>query len=242
MSQTPDEIRADIERTRLELGTDVDAIADKVNPANIAQRQTDKVKHSFSNVKETVMGKAEDVKDSVLGKAEEVTGSVKDKAGHAKDKTGSGFDSGLGSAHSAADTARDKMHHAGQAVQGAPTQISNKAAGNPLAAGLIAFGAGLLAGSLIPASKKEQEAASQLREQVAPLKDKVTEAAKQVVEEVREPAQEAVQSVKESAADSVQTVKDQGQHAVADVKGEGQKAAGDVKGSAQDAKANVQQR
>ncbi|MHA7282418.1 DUF3618 domain-containing protein [Arthrobacter sp. TMS2-4] len=242
MSQTPDEIRADIERTRQELGTDVDAIADKVNPANIAQRQTDKVKHSFSNVKETVMGKAEDVKDSVLGKAEDVTDSVKEKAGHAKDKTGSGFDSGLGSAHSAAGSARDKLQHAGQTVQGAPSQISNKAAGNPLAAGLIAFGVGLLAGSLIPATQKEQQAAAQLKEQVAPLKEKVTEAAKQVAEEVREPAQEAVQSLKESAADSVQTVKAEGQDAVKDVKGEGQKAAGDVKNSAQGAKQNVQQR
>ena len=88
MSQTPDEIRADIERTRQELGTDVDAVADKVNPANIAHRQTEKVKHSFSNVKETVMGKAEDVKDSVLGKAEDVKDTADDALENAKEQTG----------------------------------------------------------------------------------------------------------------------------------------------------------
>jgi gas vesicle protein len=229
MSQTPDEIRADIERTRLELGTDVDAIADKVSPANIAHRQTEKVKNSFSSVKETVMGKAEDVKDAVIGKAGDVKESVQDKAGHAKNKTGSGMNSGLDSARSATGTVKDSFGQAGHAVQNAPQQLSNKAAGNPLAAGLIAFGAGLLVSSLIPASQKEQQAAAQLKDQVAPLKEKVTEAAKQVVEEVKAPAQEAVQSVKESATESVQTVKE-----------EGQQAASDVKGSAQDAKSTVQ--
>ncbi|MHA7191500.1 DUF3618 domain-containing protein [Arthrobacter sp. MDT2-16] len=230
MSQTPDEIRADIERTRQELGTDVDAVADKVNPANIAHRQTEKVKHSFSNVKETVMGKAEDVKDSVLGKAEDVKDTVADKAGHAKNKAGSGMGHAQSGAGSVKESALDKAHHAGQAVQGAPRQLSSKAAGNPLAAGLIAFGAGLLVASIIPASQKEQQAASQLKSQAAPLKEKVTEAAKQVVEEIKEPAQEAVQSLKESATDSVQNVKN-----------EGQQAASDVKGSAQDATSTVKQ-
>ena len=35
MSDSPDEIRANIERTRSELGSDVDALADKVNPSKI---------------------------------------------------------------------------------------------------------------------------------------------------------------------------------------------------------------
>ena len=43
MSNSPDAIRADIEQTRRELGTDVDALADKVSPSKIIDRQTDKV-------------------------------------------------------------------------------------------------------------------------------------------------------------------------------------------------------
>src|SRR5215217_3413295 len=101
MSQTPEEIRADIERTREELGTNVDAVADKVNPANIAHRQTEKVKTSFSNVKETVMGKAEDVKDSVMGKAEDVKDSVSGRTGNAKESFTSTAGSGKGAAQSA---------------------------------------------------------------------------------------------------------------------------------------------
>ncbi|WP_200919300.1 DUF3618 domain-containing protein [Curtobacterium sp. Leaf261] len=44
---TPDEIRAEIEATRGNLGSDVDALADKVNPSSIAHRQTEKVKGRF---------------------------------------------------------------------------------------------------------------------------------------------------------------------------------------------------
>ena len=39
-SDDPDAIREDIERTRRELGQDVDALSDKVNPGKIAQRQS----------------------------------------------------------------------------------------------------------------------------------------------------------------------------------------------------------
>ena len=44
MSTDPDEIREDIERTRTELSRDVDALADKVSPTQVAQRQADKVR------------------------------------------------------------------------------------------------------------------------------------------------------------------------------------------------------
>jgi len=47
MSDSPDEIRADIERTRQELGSDVDALADKVSPSKIVDRQVDKVRGVF---------------------------------------------------------------------------------------------------------------------------------------------------------------------------------------------------
>ncbi|KQQ06252.1 MULTISPECIES: DUF3618 domain-containing protein [unclassified Rathayibacter] len=75
-NKTPEEIRAEIERTRLELGGDVDALAEKVSPSAIAQRQTDKVKSAVGSVRDRVMGAAHDAGDSVSGGA----GSVKGKA------------------------------------------------------------------------------------------------------------------------------------------------------------------
>ena len=44
MSTDPDQIRDDIERTRAELSSDVDALTDKVSPTQAAQRQADRVR------------------------------------------------------------------------------------------------------------------------------------------------------------------------------------------------------
>ena len=60
MSDNPDAIRSDIEATRARLGTNVDAVADKVTPSNIVHRQTDKVRDAVFGVKEKVMGAADD--------------------------------------------------------------------------------------------------------------------------------------------------------------------------------------
>ncbi|MFE8886576.1 DUF3618 domain-containing protein [Pseudarthrobacter enclensis] len=170
MSENPDAIRADIEATRARLGTNVDAVADKVTPSNIVHRQTDKLQEK---VRETVTG----VKEKVMGAADHTTTRVHNAAG-----TGTGH------------------------------------AGNPLAAGLIAFGAGMLISSLIPASDKEREAADQLKTAAQPLATQVTDAAKTVVEDLKEPAQQAMDNVKATATDAAEHVKTEGQHAATDVK------------------------
>ncbi|RLK52554.1 DUF3618 domain-containing protein [Microbacterium telephonicum] len=78
MSDSPDEIRADIERTRRELGGDVDALADKVNPSKIVDRQVDRVRGVFGSVRDRVMGAADDAESSLSGAASSV-GDVKDR-------------------------------------------------------------------------------------------------------------------------------------------------------------------
>ena len=189
MSENPDVIRADIEATRARLGTNVDAVADKVTPSHIVQRQTDRVKE---NVKDAVFG----VKEKVMGTADHAAGNV----------------------HSAAGTAGSHFSDAGAAIGDAPTQVKTKTQGNPLAAGLIAFGAGLLVSSLIPASQKEREAADALKTAAEPLTSELTEAAKHVAEGLKEPAQAAMENVKATATDATEHVKAEGQGAVADVK------------------------
>ncbi|MFF1574188.1 DUF3618 domain-containing protein [Leifsonia sp. NPDC058292] len=174
MTNNPDEIRADIEATRRDLGSDVDALADKVTPSKIAQRQTRKVRAAFSSVKDRVMGAADDAKES---------------------------------ASSTGDTIADAGH----------TAVA-KAQGNPLAVGLIAFGVGWLAASLIPASDKEKQLGAQVKEAAQPLMQQAADAAKDVADDLREPAQDAMQAVKESATDAVQTVKGEASSAVDDVK------------------------
>ena len=56
--------------------------------------------------------------------------------------------------------------------------MKRRAQGNPLAAGMIAFGLGMLVSSLIPSTEKEREAVSQLQENLEPVKEKASEVAR----------------------------------------------------------------
>jgi hypothetical protein len=109
---------------------------------------------------------------------------------------------------------------AGSSVGDASQRAVDKAKGNPLAVGLIAFGVGWLAASLVPASEKEKEIAGNLKDAAQPLVEKVTDAAKEVGENLKEPAQEAFASVKDVATDAVGTVKSEAGSATDDVTGQ----------------------
>ncbi|MDQ0260649.1 DUF3618 domain-containing protein [Sinomonas atrocyanea] len=117
----------------------------------------------------------------------------------------------MGTADDARASARDTVHGAGDTVEHAQQGVARKTRGNPLAAGLIAFGAGLLVSSLIPASEKEQELADTLKEKAQPLTQEVAGAAREVADHLKEPAQEAVASVKDTASSGAQNVKDEAQ-------------------------------
>ena len=71
------------------------------------------------------------------------------------------------------------------------------------AAGLVAFGAGLVGAALIPASEKEQQAAIAVKDKAQPLQQQVSDVAKDAAQNVKEPAQQAAQ-----AAQAAQAVKD----------------------------------
>ena len=184
MTDSPDQIRADIERTRRELGGDVDALADKVTPSKIVHRQTDKVRGAFGSLRDRVMGAADDAGSSLSGAGSAAAAQVSD----AKDR------------------------------------LAAKAEGNPLAVGLIAFGAGLLAASLIPASTKEKQVAAEVKDKAQPLVDEAAEVAQDVGEHLKGPAQEAATAVKDAAAQSVDAVKAETQSAASEVKDQAQQS------------------
>jgi Protein of unknown function (DUF3618) len=197
-SNDPDEIRAEIERTRAALSDDVDDLAESVKPQNVAGRQVGKVKEAASSVKERVMGSDDDDYDG------SAVGTVGDKA------------------YSAKDTVGEKTSEAGEAVRRAPRRMRRRAQGNPLAAGMIAFGLGMLVSSLIPSTEKEREAVSQLQDNLEPVKEKASEVAQDMAENLRQPAQQAGESVKAAATEGVENVKQEGHSAAADVKDQAQ--------------------
>ncbi|HET9647205.1 MAG TPA: DUF3618 domain-containing protein [Microlunatus sp.] len=192
-SNDPDQIRADIERTRAELSYNVDSLTDTANPKNIANRQVDKVKDAARGVRDRVMGSPDDPYD---------TGAVGD----------------------ARSAVQDRASAVGDAVSDAPGQLKQKTRGNPLAAGLIAFGAGLLISSLIPSSQKEQRAVAELQQNLEPLKEKAADAAKEIAGNLQEPAQQAADQVKNTATNAIQNVKDEGAAAKDQVQGQAQHA------------------
>lgn len=138
-------------------------------------------------------GAAVGLKDKVMGSAHDSAGSLGDRA------------SGLAS--SASGTASD-----------APAQARRKTQGNPLAAGLVALGAGWLVGSLLPSSQKERDAAMAVKDQAAPLVDQGKELGKEAVQNLQQPAQEAAEAVTSRAQEAAGTVKSEGQQQAADVR------------------------
>ena len=143
---------------------------------------------------------------------------VKDRAAGLKDQNmGSASDAG----HATSDSASSLASSVGDTAHGAASTVKRQARGNPLAAGLVALGAGWLLGSLLPASSKETEMAEAVKDRAAPVLDEAQSTVKQMAQEgaehLKEPAQEAVQTVKDHAQDSVQTVKQEGQSAAQDV-------------------------
>lgn len=227
MGKAPDEIRAEIERTRAELSSDVDVLADKVSPSRVVERRVDATKQAVTGLKDKVMGTAGDVGSAVSAKASTVSGAVGDRT--------SGVAGGVSSTASSA-----------------PQQLKSRAQGNPLAAGLVVFGLGWLASSVFPATAAEQRAAETLKEKAEPLKSELTSVAQEIKGNLQQPVQEAVASVKETAADAAGTVKETAadsavevkEHATAataTVKDQASESAATVKGTASDSAAAVKE-
>jgi len=138
-----------------------------------------------------------------------------------------------GSAQDVSYSARDKAHAVGGAVSEAPSAAKAKTRGNPLAAGLIAFGAGWLLSALLPASEPEQRVASQVKdfatEQGRPMAEQLGQAGQQAAHELKESAQQRAEAVRETAADAASTVTGEAQSAASDVTDQAQQAAGQVR-------------
>jgi gas vesicle protein len=135
--------------------------------------------------KQAVRGRFSSMKERVMGTAQSATDSVSSAASSATSAAG-------GASSSVAATAQDRFE------------------GAPLAAGLVAFGTGVVMASLLPASRAEAEAAHRVvetvKDQGGPLLDEARAAGQEVVENVKESAMQSAEHVKDSAHESAQTV------------------------------------
>ena len=84
-------------------------------------------------------------------------------------------------------TAGDARHSVADSAGGATDAVKRQSQGNPIAAGLVAFGAGLLAGSVLPESRTENKLAREVQSKAqAPIREHAQESASAVSDQVGE--------------------------------------------------------
>lgn len=218
MSTDPDEIRREIDQTQRELSADVDALTEKLSPPRIVERRVQRTRTAMTNMKDRIMGPASDAYQTAS-------------------RAPSGMGDTISATTSAArDTAASTASSAADAVRSAPDTVRRRAQGNPLAVGLIAFGAGWLLSSLLPASEPEQQVSTQVKdfaaEQGRPVIRQLSEAGQQAAEQLRDSAQQRAQVVKDTAADAASTVTEHAQSAASDVTGQARESADRVRDQA----------
>jgi gas vesicle protein len=145
----------------------------------------------------------------------------------ARDRVASVKDKVMGSAQSAKGAVSSAASSASSGVSGSGSNVASTAQGQfqgaPLAAGLMAFGAGVVLAALLPASRLEAEAAHRVVETAKDhqgVLDDARAAGQEIAQSLKETATDAAQQVKDSAQESVQTVKDEGQSSAQSVKDE----------------------
>jgi ElaB/YqjD/DUF883 family membrane-anchored ribosome-binding protein len=124
----------------------------------------------------------------------------------------------MGSTETARDAVSEGMSSVGETMSDAPAVVRSQTQGSPMAAGLIAFGVGMVVSALLPPSKMEAQGAAALKEQAQPLVQEATDAAREVASSLKEPLQDAAEEVKATASDAVDTVTSQAASATDEVK------------------------
>lgn len=189
-SDDPQAIREDIERTRREMAGTIDAVEERVSPARIVERRRSQLRRRLDALRANVMG---------------VEGDVRSRGA----TDGPGADGP--SSRSATDRAGDVAGEAADRVQAAPERARARTRGNPMAAGMIAFGLGALIGSALPSSDAEQELAERGARRVDV--DRLKQEGQRLVQDVREPveaeARRGADEVRSTARDEAGDLQDE---------------------------------
>jgi vacuolar-type H+-ATPase subunit D/Vma8 len=189
MGKSAGEVREEIGETRHEMERTIDEIAERTSPRRVLERRRQRFADRWRSVRESVMGTAQDASSAVGNCTQSLAGSVQ------------------GQASNVVDTART-----------APQQMAQQTQGNPIAAGVIAFGGGLLLASLLPPTEMEQRAAGKLREQSQPLQNELVQAGRQVADEVEDSARQGAEQVKQRASEASGAVKEDARSSAQTVK------------------------
>ena len=141
--------------------------------------------------------------------------AVRDSFGRARNAV-------MGTADTAASSTTDRVKDAasavGDAASAAPRAITSGTQGNPFAAGMIAFGAGALLGSLLPTTEPEARAARQVQPTFEAAASKAGGQAQQIADTMKEHAGDAAERLQESVHSAADDIKTDAGAAVQDTK------------------------
>lgn len=180
---------------------------------------------------------------SATGAVGSAAGAVGSAAGSAAGAVGSATGTAVDVAGSAVGAvgmlAGTAAHTLVDGVTAAPDAARHQAQGNPFAAGLIAFGAGLLLSTVLPASEREKQAAAKLIDKAQPLADSAKEAAAEVASHLTDTAATAAEGVKGVATSAAEEIAEEASTQATQVADTAKAATTTVKETAADAATEV---
>ncbi|MFY1691912.1 DUF3618 domain-containing protein [Plantactinospora sp. WMMB782] len=218
MSTDPGSIRADADRTQDRLGENLNALGDRMNPRSMAHQQAGRARGAWQRLRESVMGRTEHTRQEMTG----TMSQAREGAQHAR-----------GGMRQAGEMSRAGLSSAGHRAQELGQQTRQVSEGHPLAAGLVAFGLGVLASALLPAGPAERRMVGRLRDEVTEhsgaLKQQASGMAQQARQNLREPAQHAVESVRSRAGQHAGEMRDQARSSAEELRGQTRETMGEVR-------------
>ena len=203
-SPEAEQLRREIEMQRSTLSRDLEALGDHVSPGRMVERRRNAATRRVSALMDKLMGAADDA-----------TSTMGDRAS---------------SAGSAVGERAESMAHA---VAGAPDVARSTTQGNPLAVGLVSFGIGLVAASLLPPTRQERDLARRAEPHLQRAAEEAGSVARQEADELAPTAKQAAMDLRDDASDAARVVKDQAQSGAQEVqaqaKGGAQQVASEAK-------------
>jgi len=217
MVERTDELRDDIERRRQNITHTVNELQNRVSPGRIMSRSRYRVRRWVIDKRDQIMGNekpdypwqqhydqhrpvSSSREESITERVSQAASEAGDRVSHVASETGERMSE-------AASEIKEKVTHA-------PGQIRQQTRGNPMAAGLIAFGGGLLLGTMLPETRTEHDIARRVEPQVSRAVGEAREAGREVMEDVKVDADHAMEQVKEAASEAGQHLKDDASDAV----------------------------
>lgn len=202
MVERTDQLRNDIDRRRERISRNVDAVTNRVSPRRVVARGTYGIRRRVIDLKDDLMGN-----DTTEYPWQEKDRGARDTMEQARQRASE-------SMSDIADMASEKVHEAQEAMADVPHMVRRQTRGNPIAAGLVAFGSGLLIASAFGPTSAERKAARAAQPVVGEAIEEAKEAGRDITEEMKDSSKRSVEEVRDEARDAGERLRSEASEAI----------------------------